>query len=447
MLKIDERMSSDFILKFLMEQEEIKSDGEQLFLFDGKCWKRIPPCKEGIEIRRFFTPDSQAHLSSRRLGEILRTLKETIAESDIFQSGRGYIVFENGVYNLKKQQIVAGFDLLETPVEAVVNANYIPKAKIEMAPTFLGFAKSSLEYDKSPKKTELLLQILGYVFSDRCEAKKAFFLLGEQSSGKSVILRFVGEMLGEENVTQIPFGKLGDRFAGGALQYSRANLCAELSEGKFPKIDVFKAITGGDVIAGENKGKNQFFYRPQTKLLNAGNVMPVPKNSDGTRAITERLIFLIFKQSVNREDWNLNLFDDLCSEKDIICSMAVDTLKELVESNFAFETPDDSQQHLQIYADSLNAVQVFLREECWIGEGAIISSVELWETFKQFCTNNCFPASVTQQNFVSIVSGISGVSKRRMRKDGRQQTFYEGIELVGQDPEIIVNPEDGAFYE
>lgn len=150
------------------------------------------------------------------------------------------------------------------------------------------------------------------------------------------------KLLDCEDTTQIAFAKLGDRFAKGALRESRVNICSEMSEQGFPDIDVFKALTGGDSIFGERKGRDGFSYRPKVKLLNAGNVMPVPKKNDGTAAIAERMLFLVFNKSISRECWEMDLVDKLFLEKDFICSLAVDTLKGLYESNFQFCIPADS---------------------------------------------------------------------------------------------------------
>lgn len=392
-------------------------------------WKILPPVEyvEIIELRKFVASESQGQLSPHTLAEVIKLLRtDPELEMDVEIENTGKIVFSNGVYDVEKQCLEERINNDEY-CWAIVNANYISNCKIKDAPIFYEYVKSSLEFDINPDKAELLLQILGYCLSDYIIAKKAFFFIGPPSCGKSIFLEFVRNLVDEEDTTQIPFSKSGDRFSKGVLRESRINICGEMSEVGFPDIDAFKALTGGDTMFGERKGKDGFSYKPHVKLLNAGNVMPIPKKNDGTEAIMERMIFLVFSKSIPRECWNMHLVDNLLAERDIICSLAVDRLKELVESNFQFCVPKDSAAYAKTYSESQNPLKVFLEEECEINASKKELSTEMWERFTEFCKNNSFNRNVTMQVFSQTIAAFPGVVKVRERVAEGQKTFFVGI--------------------
>ncbi len=331
----------------------------------------------------------------------------------------------------------------------------MPGAKLQDAPVFQNFLETTLEYRRSPDDAKLLLEALGYSISDCTKGKTSFFLIGPPSSGKSVILEFIKMILNDDDTTQIPFTNLSNRFEKGMLHNSRVNLCSELSEKGFPQIDIFKAITAGDTMFAEHKGKDGFFFRPKVKLWNAGNVMPVPKYGDGTKAIVERLTFLRFKQSVPREKWNIRMLDELFEERDVICSLAVDTLKELIEKNFAFCIPADSAEYTKFYEESLNSIDVFIEEECEFFPEAMVSSKDFLCEYLAFCDNNLFAKSITMQIFTQKICSLNGVKKERRRVEGDQKMYFIGIqkknalhkpkECAGKNKKIVFNTGKKTF--
>lgn len=431
MIVVEKGFSIAHIFELFRSTKNIRhSQDGRLIVRKGQCWKVLPPVEyaEVSELRKFVTSETQGQLTPHTLAEVIKLLRTdpqlTMNTECVINTGK--IVFTNGIYDVKRQCLEEG-ENEEEYCWAIVNANYYSNCRIEDAPIFHNYVKSSLEYEENPDKTFLLLQILGYCLSDYVTAKKAFFLIGPPSSGKSIFLEFVRQVLDDEDTTQIAFAKLGDRFSKGALRESRINICSEMSERGFPQIDVFKALTGGDSIFGERKGRDGFSYRPKVKLLNAGNVMPIPKKNDGTEAIAERMLFLVFNKSIPRTCWKMDLADKLLIEKDIICSLAVDSLKGLYESNFQFCIPADSATYSKSYGEYQDSLKVFLSEECDMSADKKELSTEMWERYTEFCRNNSFVRNVTLQVFSQTVSALPGIKKIRERTEGGQKTFFLGI--------------------
>lgn len=422
-------LSDGKLCELLLEAGKLSSDGMTVFQRDGPFYMPIPDAKLPMELRKLFTPETRMEVSPYKLNTIIELLRQNPnvhVNTDAWNTGK--ILFLNGIYNSNDGKLYPHDGEYNW---ATVNANYLPEAKIEEAPVFLEFVRSSLDYFQNPQKTELLLEIIGYALSDYICAKKSFFFVGEPSSGKSKILEFLQRLLGENDVSQIPLDRIGSRFSLGQLRGKRLNICTELPSGKFPSIDIFKALTACDRVYGELKGRDGFSYYPHIKLLNAGNCIPFPTNTDGTRSIVERMVFLLFSHSIQRKCWNVKLVEDLIAEKNVICSLAVQKLKRLVASNFEFTCPADSKTFANGYQDALDAFRLFIEEVCFFDGDTQVGSQCLWENYQDFCADNSFPKGITQQLFIQKVELLEGVTKKRERQDGRQLTIFKGIGIRG----------------
>lgn len=427
MFDYDKRFSNAKICELFIEHGKLASDGHEFFCRTGQVIRRIPANELNFTLRSLMSPETRMEMNTYQLNMLIEMLKqdpEIRIETDVFNTGK--IVFRNGIYSVSDGQLHP-FDGKYS--WAIVDADYIEDSDICNAPVFKRFLESSLDYHEKPDKTKLLLQVIGYLLSDYVVAKKAFFFIGEPSSGKSKFLEFLQKLLGDEDVSQIPFSQLSSRFSQGLLRGKRLNVCTELPSDKFPSIEAFKALTAGDRVYGELKGKDGFDFYPRARIICAGNSVPVPRHVDGTVSITDRMTFLFFGHSIPREEWNLDLVNDLLEERNIICSLAVKALREIAMQNFEFMLPDDSKAFVVSYKDSLNPVDAFFREVCEIQADATVSSQQLWDSFTEFCSNNNLSKGVSRQVFAQKVEAKNEVQKKRVWVGGKKQTIFSGIRI------------------
>lgn len=425
MFRYEKELLDARVLSLILQEGGFLSDGAVVYRRDGPFYEQIPDTDLPTELRKLMTADTRMEISIYKLNNIIELMKQNpdirICTDEV---NTGVLVFRNGIYNVRDGDI--------HPLDgkfhwATVDAKYIANAKIEDAPTFLKFVSSSLDYPDKPEKTWLLLEIIGYALSDFTCAKKAFFLIGEPSSGKSKLLELLQRLMREWEVSQIPLARIGSRFNIGQLRGKRLNICTELPSNKFPDLDVFKALTACDRVYGELKGKDGFSFYPKAKLLCAGNNVPLPANSDGTQSVAERMVFLLFNHTISRPEWNVKLVEDLLQERDVICSLAVEQLKRLASSNFEFTLPEDSKVFAAAYQEALEAFRLFIRDTCALREGAETGSQRLWEAYLEFCSDNSLPKGIGQQDFVQKILLLDGVKKLRKRENGRQITIFKGI--------------------
>ena len=380
-------------------------------------WAEISAFLDDDIIANFMPKDIKTLLDMLRLDQRLRR------ECD-FNPHLKLINTKNGAVNVITHELYPHNSRFE--FTSCVNAEYCDGVTIDDAPTFKRFCKTSLNGD--PANEKLLLQIIGYICSSYTGAKKAFLFVGEKNSGKSKILEFIQWLLGIANVCNIPLHKLGNRFNIAQLSRHKVNIQAELSLEPLREIETFKNAVGGDWLCGEDKGKPLFHFKNMCKFIFAGNGVPVLKSQDTTQAFISRLIFLIFPKEIPEDERDTELLDKLYEERDIIFSLAVNELRELIENNFKFEVPELSAKYLQGYSEQNNSINEFLGELCIFGTDYKVFSRDLYDAYKKFCADNCFFAH-SEFAFLNAVASHENILRERITMDGKRLRGFVGIGL------------------
>lgn len=369
--------------------------------------------------------------------EMVRRVKNTASiqiHIDEFNYNSDLINVRNGVLNYKTKELLAKSP--EYKFTYQLNVSYIQDKDKLKAPYFFKFCETSL--DDNEQKRKLLLEIISYLCTPLMNAKKCFIFLGEPNSGKSLMVHLIEFIFGKELISNIQLENLGNRFSSGVLSSKRLNVCAELSAHPLKNIELFKLIVGGDTLSGEFKGRDVFQFENRCKLLYAGNILPPVKNEDISTAFVDRLTVLKFSHSIPREERIYNLDEKLKEEANVIFTFAMDTINALIDNNFEFELPKDSEDLLRDYSFQQTNIDTFINEWCELDESFKTHSSVLYAFYKRFCTENAIQP-ISQNLFSQKIGSVKGVSNGRFRLDGGNpiRGFY-GIavkEIYVQDSE------------
>ena len=145
----------------------------------------------------------------------------------------------NGLYNVLDETLSEHTAKYLSTVQ--LNVRYMSDAK---CPRFLQFLHESVEEDQ----VTLIQEMLGYVLIPVNHAQKCFIIVGKGGAGKSVLLRVLNELLlGKENVSNVAWQALNDRFKTAELFGKWANICAELPTKGIEDNGIFKALVGEDL--------------------------------------------------------------------------------------------------------------------------------------------------------------------------------------------------------
>jgi putative DNA primase/helicase len=330
----------------------------------------------------------------------------------------------NGLYNVLSAESGGGSFREHTPEyfsTVQMNAAYDPAAK---CPKFLSFVSSVLPESEIP----LVQEIFGYLLVPINKAQKSFVFVGAPNAGKSTLLAVAQEtLIGSENVSNIPWQALGDRFNKAELFGKLANIFADLPSKAIDDGGMFKSLTGEDYVTAERKNKDPFNFRPYARLLFSCN--DIPKNyADRSDGFYRRLIILRFDKSVPQERRDPNLREKMASERDGILLWALDGLRRLMANNYIFSETERTRAELRRYKVESNSALMFLEECCETGDGAECVRETLFEKYRDYCAQNGFKA-MSRTNFNRDVENSDSRVERGRDRVGSRRT-WRGIRYV-----------------
>ncbi|MCL2462528.1 MAG: phage/plasmid primase, P4 family, partial [Defluviitaleaceae bacterium] len=287
--------------------------------------------------------------------------------------------FKNTMYNILDDVLIDHDPKYYTTVQ--LGGNYDPAAE---CPRFMAFL-----HDVLPEsEIGLLQEIFGYLIIPVNKAQKSFVLTGAANAGKSTILAVVQDiMLGSDNVSNVPWQSLSERFRPAELFGKLANIFADLPSKSIEDSNIFKAITGTDYITGERKHKDSFSFKPTARLLYSCN--EIPRNySDRSDGFYRRLIIIRFSKSVPEERQDPDLKDKLAAEADGILAWSLVGLKRLMANNYRFSETARTRAELNQYRLENNSVLSFIDECCEVGENAVSHREEVFTAYQEYCRSN-----------------------------------------------------------
>lgn len=300
---------------------------------------------------------------------ILKTLKD-------INVNPYFINVKNGLYDLNSNSLKPHSEKYLSNIQ--LNVGYTQDAK---CPRFIEFLESVLDKDLIP----IIQEMVGYLLIPITQAQKAFVFVGPPRTGKSTLLWVIENLLlGEANVSNIPWQELGDRFKTAELIGKLANIFSDLPSKAIEDAGVFKVLTGEDYLMGEKKNKNPFKFKPFARLVFSCN--EIPRNySDKSMAFYRRLIIIPFTKQIKEADIDPNLKGKLEEEAEGILVWALEGLKRLIENNFRFSENEITEKAKAQYRYENNNVLSFVDEYCYIDEKAVCSSKEIYNKYKEYC--------------------------------------------------------------
>jgi putative DNA primase/helicase len=231
----------------------------------------------------------------------------------------------------------------------------------------------------------LVQEMLGYYLLNNLKAQAVFFLVGRGANGKSVLINVVEKMIGAEYVSAMSIQSLTmNNFATSGLIGKKVNLCNE-EESKYLRSDRFKALISGDLIMGERKHENHFYFHPKTKYLFATNAMPT---FDGiNHGIRRRMQIIQFNRVFEPHEQDRDLSDKLQTEIGGIVGWALKGAQRLVSNGYRFSQSDNVDEAILSFENQTSSALAYFRENYEVSEDPndFMSADEMYELYRQWC--------------------------------------------------------------
>ena len=282
------------------------------------------------------------------------------------------INFKNGVWDIQKQELIPHdskyIQTIQIPHEV---GDFVP---FEQTKLYKFFQLTQL----SKEDINMILTYMAYCLTLDYGLKTFMILYGQSNTGKSVLIRFIENLVGKQNTSALSMHELSQRFYPAQLYGKLLNSCADNGSLPLSSIENLKKITGGDQIMHEKKGKEPFFFVPFSKLLFSFNQLPL-QLEEKSNAFYKRMRIL----HMNNELFlNNEYVNDLCSNESIeqvipylLSLLPVQSIPRTAKSNKFVEA-------LRQDSDSIHA---FVSKHCVVEEGSSVTKSQLYQAYTEFC--------------------------------------------------------------
>lgn len=389
------------------------------FFYEGGVYRESEDMAAAARVRERMLPRSVTMQAiNDTVGQWKMLVRKPVSE---INSNPFVLNLKNGLYHVLDDTFRAHTPEYFSTVQ--LQASYAPDA---LCPQFLRYLESML----AAAEVALIQEILGYLLIPVNKAQKSFVFVGAPNAGKSTLLNVIQEiLLGSENVSNIPWQNLADRFNKAELFGKLANIFADLPSKSIDDNGMFKALTGEDFITAERKNKDPFSFRPYARFLFSCN--EIPRNyGDRSEGFYRRLIIIRFEKSVPKRQRDPNLTEKLAAERDGILMWALVGLKRLIAANYDFSETERTKAELERYRIESNSVLSFAKMYCETKEDSFVVRDDLFLRYKEYCGNaGMKPVSQTNFNkeleagYPEITRGRDKLSKRRI---WRGMCYVEG---------------------
>lgn len=434
-VKINEKLFADDLIgvyhfKTLRDTEEVLYYEDGYYHYEGEAII-------GAECERMFG----AYIKTKNVAEILNHIRRsTYIKRNELNRNKSVLPLQNGLFDLTTH-LIGDFnpDVLITyklPVEYNPNAD---------CPNIKKFIEEILNSDDIP----IVQEYFGYTLLPAFPAHKSLWMYGIGRNGKSQLISLLTKMLGEENTVSVPIEEFDGwhRFSTARLFGKLLNVTSEPGVEKPLKSGLFKKVIGGDRISAEIKGKQRTIdFVNFSKFIVLGNIFP--QVTDPSLAFWDRLIVVEFPNSF------VNNFIPDISEKLIkedglsgFFNWCLEGLKRLKENDFKFTTTKNTEEMKIEFEKLSNPVMAFIKEECVINVGKIISKGELYNAYKNYCGDGNYKI-VGKAEFSKQIGEIRGVDGKKTRYEGKVtwcwigltlQNCEENVDIVDNGVDIVGN--------
>jgi putative DNA primase/helicase len=389
-----------------------------LYLYNSSkgCFCELEEYQIRTLVRSGWSNKVERLLSKGRVDDIIDRLKSSEAiqiKEDDLDPYSHLINFKNCVLDLK-----TGRELNHSPkyrFTSFINANYTTHRT--EGKHFLQFINQCSKDDK--QKTMQIQELIGYTISNYTNAKKWFALIGAPHTGKSTILEVLTEIIGEDYTSNVPLHELSGRFSLSDLFKKKLNVCGELNDNALKNINTIKALTGNDRLRADIKYKSAINFINKAKIIMAGNAMPQLQTLDNTTAFTDRILFVVFNNTIPEGKRDYKLKEKLLSEKDYIVQWAVEGLERLIKNNFIFTECRDSIEFKKQYQNEMSNINDFITVMCELepnNDECRVHKRDLYLAYINYARDNCHNMLSKKDFFNEIKKLPIKQSKFRFRK-------------------------------
>lgn len=339
-------------------------------------------------LRRNIPEQLQKYCSNKKDEEVRSILKGKLELKTDFDTTEGIVNFNNGVYDARDNTFRRHSKeyCLKYVIKMDCCLDHVGKYPTPEFDKFL------MDVTEGCTEAQIFLsELMGYLIST-IRHKYIFMLYGPSNTGKSVFIEFLRAMLGKEFTTAIPIDRLAGEFRGCELSSSMMNAYAETDEIRKKDITMLKALSSGDMRSYNVKFGRPIEFRNEAALVFGTNCIDNFEGLNYRDAFWNRLILMPFNHVVQYQDMDYDLPEKLQNEMvGIVHNYALPGLRSFVRNGMHFSNIDFLEEIKETQFDMVDSVENFICNACQIGLDEAVSSVRLYNSYREYCRSNDIP--------------------------------------------------------
>ncbi len=317
--------------------------------------------------------------------EVVEMIKDrTSIDREAFATDINLINLNNGVLDISTHEFTPHDSrhlfFTKIPVDFDANAD---------CPTIKKYLSDVLD----PAQILVIQEWFGYALYREYFIKKALICVGEGDTGKTTLINLLFEFIGAKNISGVSLQKITyDKFAAAHLYNKSLNLYDDLSFKDIQDNGAFKIATGGGVITGEKKFKDQFLFKNYAKLTFACNKIPDVKDASDD-AYFNRWMVIHFDHVIEEENKDRQLIHKMTTTGELsgLLNFALDGLKRLrIMQRFSYdrETHEIKTEMMR----SASSIACFAGDRMEEVTGEWISKEDLYHAYTEYASIHKQPA-------------------------------------------------------
>lgn len=398
--------------RFFMKQEGLRAD------LVARIVRKLGPLAEGADGLLWayqggvWVPSKHAVRDrvTRLLGDLYRRA-HTVNVEDVVRAGspriscepiEGWVNFRNGLLDWRTLEMAPHDPGVLSTVQLGVEW-----ARDAECPAFEGWLAEVLPADC----IGLAWELIGYLMYSGNPLHTAVMLTGTGRNGKGTFLRVVKALLGERNVAGVTLADIANpnmRFSTVQLYGKIANIAGDIDAEFMRNTARFKAVTGGDMISAEHKGRDAFTFTPWAVPIFSAN--KIPPSADTTTGYLSRWLVLPFPHSfAGREDRTIE--GRLMPELPGIAARGMRSLGALLDRG-GWELPVSAREAKDEFAEAVDQVRTWARD-C-TAPGGWTPRTKLYEAYRVWCEDEGVKNPVRREEMYRRIeaTGLAVVTRR-----------------------------------
>lgn len=342
-----------------------EEDKDDFLIYENGVYNKCNRNKIKSIIRRYVPVGLASDNMINNVYNLLMCKESNICTFRELDTNEQYINLKNGLYNIKTRKLEPHTPKLYSTLQ--LNCEYHPDETCRAVfDRYMNDLCSNRDGVVDEEKKAVLQEYMGLVLSNvkvyRAKLCLVLYsLLG--NSGKTQLLNLVGELLGAEEVANIPIQHMNEasKFSLGSIVGKRLISIGDQTGSEIKDSAVFKQLTGGDPVKVEPKNKQPFYYTFPGGIAIACNNLPSFQDDKGGH-IFERLCMVPCINTIEQDRRDGAILDKMLRERNAVFNWFLVGLHRLIENNYKMTKSQACDEAMNEYRDKMDTIYRYLSE-------------------------------------------------------------------------------------